>query len=64
MLDLLKRQAKWLNEVKDYKGAAEMYWAAKDYMTAIQVCMLVCVYVCVRIYIYIYINVRARRMLL
>lgn len=35
MLELLKRQAQWLMEVNDTKAAAEMYWAAKDYGTAI-----------------------------
>jgi intraflagellar transport protein 122 len=37
MLDLLKRQAQWLLEVNDMKAAAEMYWAAKDYETAVQI---------------------------
>lgn len=35
MGELLKRQAGWLMEVNDMKGAAEMYWAAKEHGTAI-----------------------------
>lgn len=37
MVDLLKRQAQWLTEVNDMKAAAEMYWGAQDYETAIQI---------------------------
>eukprot|EP00455_Lapot_gusevi_P044462 TRINITY_DN5556_c0_g8_i1.p1 TRINITY_DN5556_c0_g8~~TRINITY_DN5556_c0_g8_i1.p1 ORF type:complete len:717 (+),score=248.02 TRINITY_DN5556_c0_g8_i1:1-2151(+) len=37
MTELLKRQAHWLLEVNDLKAAEEMFWAAKDYMRAIQI---------------------------
>lgn len=35
MTDLLKRQAQWLTETNDMKAAADMYWGAKEYSTAI-----------------------------
>jgi intraflagellar transport protein 122 len=35
--ELLKRQAQWLLEVNDARAAQEMFWAAKDYSTAIQI---------------------------
>mmetsp|Transcript_12222 Transcript_12222/g.20266 ORF Transcript_12222/g.20266 Transcript_12222/m.20266 type:complete len:1132 (-) Transcript_12222:126-3521(-) len=37
MTDLLKRQAEWLVDVNDYKAAADMYWGAREYETAISI---------------------------
>jgi len=34
-VDLLKKQAEWLVDVNDYKAAADMYWGAREYETAI-----------------------------
>ena len=37
MVDLFKRQAEWLLEVNDQKAAAEMYWGAQEFETAITI---------------------------
>jgi len=37
MTDLLQRQAKWLLNLKETKAAAEVFWAAGDFMTAISI---------------------------
>ncbi len=37
MVDLFKRQAQWLIEVNDQKAAAEMYWGAQEFDTAISI---------------------------
>lgn len=35
--DLMKRQAEWLEQTGDMKGAAQMYWASKAYIKAITI---------------------------
>ncbi|GAB5355532.1 hypothetical protein AAMO2058_000213600 [Amorphochlora amoebiformis] len=35
--DLLKKQAEWLLDASDYRAAADMYWGAREYDTAINI---------------------------
>ena len=37
LLDLLKRQAQWLLDTGDNRGAAELFWAAKEQLTAVNI---------------------------
>ena len=37
LMDLLKREANWLLETGDKIGAAEMFWASRDQLTAINI---------------------------
>ena len=37
ILDLLKRQANWLLETGDNVGAAELFWASKDYAASVTI---------------------------